>query len=355
MRWCATRHAVLLGEHGGIPIVTERASRGVVGRGSGADATMMANEAQCLDVPGDRGRTDPVSDLTDRIGRLTDVPDVAVGHWTDGVARTGCTVVILPPGTAASAEVRGGAPASRELALLDPSRIVDQLDAVLLTGGSAFGLSAADGVMRWLESRGRGFPTPAGPVPIVAGLSVFDLLVGDATVRPGPDQGSAACGAATTDHHDVGCVGVGTGCTTGKWLGPDQVRDGGVVAASMRIGDVVVAALVAVNAAGSVGFTTTSPHGEADLPDGLGGEASPFGNTTIGVVATNARLDKTGCLLVAQSAHDGLARAVFPAHTRSDGDAFIAAATGQVDADLDRVRIAATMVVERAILSLAED
>lgn len=295
-----------------------------------------------------------MSDTTDQHGRLTDVPGVTVGHWTDDVARTGCTVVLLPPGTTASAEVRGGAPASRELALLDPSRLVDQLDAVLLTGGSAFGLSAVEGVMRWLESHGRGFPTPAGPVPIVAGLGVFDLMVGDATVRPGPDQGFSACEAATASGHEVGGVGVGTGCTTGKWLGDDHVRDGGVVASSTRIGDVVVAALVAVNAAGSVGFDTASLGDGTDMPAGMGDDVRPFGNTTVGVVVTDARLDKAGCLLVAQSAHDGLARAVFPAHTRSDGDAFIAAATGQHDANVDRVRVATTMVVERAILSLAE-
>ena len=291
--------------------------------------------------------------MIDEGGRLTDVPGVAVGHWTDGVARTGCTVVIFPPGTTASGEVRGGAPASRELALLDPSRLVDQLDAVLLTGGSAFGLSAADGVMRWLESNGRGFPTPAGSVPIVAGLGVFDLMVGDAAVRPGADQGAAACEDASIGDHAVGTVGVGTGCTTGKWLGANHVRNGGVVASSMRLGDVVIAALVAVNAAGSVGFDAVSLDGEGDLLAGIGEDASPFGNTTVGVIVTNARLDKTACLLLAQSAHDGLARAVFPAHTRSDGDAFIAAATGEQDADVDRLRIAAAVVVERAILSLA--
>jgi L-aminopeptidase/D-esterase-like protein len=295
----------------------------------------------------------PMTEATDQVGRLTDVAGVRVGHWTDEVARTGCTVVLLPPGTTASGDVRGGAPASRELALLDPSRLVDQLDAVLLTGGSAFGLAAADGVMRWLEAQGRGYPTPAGPVPIVASLGVYDLAVGDASVRPGPDEGVAACDAATGDGHEVGRVGVGTGCTTGKWLGAEHVRDGGVVSASMRLDDVVVAAIVAVNASGSVGFDRTSIRSGEALPGGSG-DVRPFGNTTVGVVVTDARLDKAGCLLVAQSAHDGLARAVFPAHTRSDGDAFIAAATGQHDANIDRVRIAATIVVERAILGLAD-
>lgn len=295
-----------------------------------------------------------MNNTTDRGGRLTDVPGVTVGHWTDHIARTGCTVVVFPPGTTASAEVRGGAPASRELALLDPSRVVDQLDAVLLTGGSAFGLAAADGVMRWLEAKGRGYPTPAGPVPIVAGLGVYDLMVGDAAVRPGAEQGASACVAATAGDHAVGMVGVGTGCTTGKWLGTDHLRNGGVVASSTRVGDVVVAALVAVNAAGSVGFDTASLVGDAGEVIGSDDQARPFGNTTVGVIVTNARIDKSAGLLLAQSAHDGLARAVFPAHTRRDGDAFIAAATGEVDADVDSLRIAATMVVERAILSLVE-
>ena len=128
-----------------------------------------------------------------------------------------------------------------------------------------------------------------------------------------------------------------------------------MVAASIRLGDVVVAAIVAVNASGSVGFDSTTIGDGADLPGGLEGDVRPFGNTTVGVVVTNARLDKAGCLLVAQSAHDGLARAVFPAHTRSDGDAFVAAATGRHDANLDRVRVAATVVVERAILGLVDD
>ncbi len=286
-------------------------------------------------------------------GGLTAIPGVAVGHWTNDAARTGCTVVILPPGTTASGEVRGGAPASRELALLDPSRLVDTLDAVLLTGGSAFGLAAADGVMTWLESNGRGFPTPVGPVPIVAALGVFDLMVGDPSVRPGPREGLVACRAATTGGHSVGLVGVGTGCTIDKWHGSDHMRRGGVVAASERLGEVVVAALVAVNAAGTVGSAGDSSIGAAAMFEGVTAGARPFGNTTIGVVATNARLDKAGCFLLAQSAHDGLARAVFPAHTRSDGDAFIAAATGDIDANIDHLRILATAVVERAILGLA--
>ena len=160
---------------------------------------------------------------------ITDVAGVRVGHWTDIEARTGCTVVLFPEGTLASGEVRGGAPATREFDLLDPHRLVHRLDAVVLSGGSAFGLAAADGVMRWLEERGVGFPTSAGPVPIVVGASLFDLAVGDPSVRPGPAEGYAACDAARADSVDVGPVGAGTGATINKWRGAatDGPRDWG--------------------------------------------------------------------------------------------------------------------------------
>ena len=299
---------------------------------------------------------------TSTTGLLTDVAGVAVGHWSDPVAATGCTVVLVPPGTVASGEVRGGAPATREFALLDPSRLVSAIDAVVLTGGSAFGLASADGVVAWLAEQGRGFPTAAGPVPIVPTLALFDLTTGDGSVRPGPAEGRAAAEAASTDGHTVGRVGAGTGCTLDKGRGPDHARPGGLVAASIRVGEVVVGALVAVNAVGQV---DADGMAAARALDALGGEGStgpmptatngpqPFANTTIGVVATNARLAVADCLLLAQSAHDGLARAIFPAHTRFDGDAFVALATGAVDGDLDQIRVLVTAVVERAIRSLA--
>ena len=295
-------------------------------------------------------------------GLLTDVSGVAVGHWSDPVAATGCTVVLVPPGSVASGEVRGGAPASRELALLDPSRLVAAVDAVVLAGGSAFGLASADGVVAWLAEQGRGFPTAAGPVPIVPALALFDLTTGDGSVRPGPAEGRAAAESASTAGHAVGRVGAGTGCTVDKGRGPDHARPGGLVAASIRVGEVVVGALVAVNAVGSV---DADGRAAARVLDAVGDEGpagprptatngpQPFGNTTIGVVATNARLAVADCLLVAQSAHDGLARAIFPAHTRFDGDAFVALATGAADGDLDQIRVLATAVVERAIRSLA--
>ena len=293
---------------------------------------------------------------------ITDVPGLRAGHWTDRAASTGCTVVLFPEGTVASREVRGGAPASRETDLLEPTRLVSRLDALLLTGGSAFGLAAADGVMRFCEERGMGVPTPGGAVPIVVGFGLFDLAVGDPSVRPGPDEGYAACEAATAGPVDLGAVGAGTGATVGLSPAPAGSGDvtvperaaGGIGSATVRSGDLVVSSLVVVNAFGSVGGDdATAPDLVAAYAAG-GLWPAPFGNTTIGLVATNATLDKLGCHLVAQSAHDGLARAVFPAHTRLDGDAFVAAAVGGVTADVDAVRTLAVHAVAGAIRSVVE-
>jgi L-aminopeptidase/D-esterase-like protein len=284
---------------------------------------------------------------------ITDVVGVRVGHWTDHDARTGCTVVLFPEGTLASGEVRGGAPATREFDLLDPHRLVHRLDAVVLSGGSAFGLAAADGVMRWLEERGTGFPTSAGPVPIVVGASLFDLAVGDASVRPGAAEGFAACEAAQADSVEMGPVGAGTGATVNKWRGVDHRRPAGLGSVSIRHGELVVAALVALNAFGDV-----DDHGADEQSVDVSNAsmdafdeavAAGFGNTTLGVVATNAELDKAGCLVVAQGGHDGLARALFPPHTRVDGDAVVAAATREVVAGLDLVRALAVRAVELAV------
>lgn len=282
---------------------------------------------------------------------ITEVGGIAVGHWTDDEARTGCTVVLVPEGTAAAAEVRGGAPASRELDLLVPGRLVDRIDAVLLTGGSAFGLAAADGVMGWLEDRGRGFTTPAGPVPIVPTLGLFDLDVGSSSVRPGPAEGRVACATASRGAFAHGRVGAGTGATVGTWRGPEHAEPGGLGGATVRSGPLVVAALVAVNAYGSIDGDGTGLRGVEDALPSV--PPAPMGNTTIGVIATNARLDGLGCLAVAQGGHDGLGRAIVPAHTRVDGDALVAVATGEVEARLDHVRLMAVAAVERAVRTLA--
>lgn len=276
---------------------------------------------------------------------------VRVGHWTDTVARTGCTVVLFPDGTVASVDVRGGAPASRELDLLDPQRTVERIDAAVLTGGSAFGLAAADGVMRFCEERGVGYPTAAGPVPIVPALAIYDLLEGEPTVRPGPDAGYAACVAATAGDIELGAVGVGTGATVAKWRGREHARPGGVGAASVSHEHLTAFALVAVNAFGDIRVDGDDDPRVPPTPEPAADTA--FGNTTIGVIVTNATLTKGACLLVAQSGHDGMARALAPVHTTADGDALIAAATGQVEAELEPVRSLAAAAIERAIRSLA--
>ena len=289
---------------------------------------------------------------------ITDVVGVAVGHWTNEAARTGCTVVRLPPGTVASAEVRGGAPATRELELLAPGRTVERLDAVVLSGGSAYGLAAADGVMRVLEEARVGFVTSVGVVPIVVGMSLFDLAVGDPAVRPGAPEGELACRAASAGPVALGLVGAGTGATIGNWRGPNQARPGGLGSATVRDGEVVVSALVAVNATGDLDDGSRA-FAELDLsslrrtPTETYREPDAATNTTIGLIVTNAQIDKIGCFIVAQGGHDGMARALFPPHTGADGDALVAAATGAVPAALDLVRTLALVAVERAIRSVA--
>jgi L-aminopeptidase/D-esterase-like protein len=299
---------------------------------------------------------------------LTEIDRVRVGHWTDGTAMTGCTVVLLPEGTVASGEVRGGAPATREFELLDPHRSVAAVNAVVLTGGSAYGLAAADGVMRYCEEHGIGFPTQAGIVPIVVAMALFDLAVGDATVRPGATEGYAACEAANAGPVEVGAVGAGSGATVGVWPDGRERRPGGLGGAVERHGDLVVAALVAVNPFGGP-FTDASARippplpppqrtgvAASDISDPAtqvrGGGGADELNTTIGVVVTNASLSKLECSIVARSAHDGLARALKPAHSRYDGDAIVVAATGARATDpnaVDAGRELAAAAVEAAI------
>ena len=280
------------------------------------------------------------------------IAGVDVGHWTDSDARTGCTVVVLPEATVASGEVRGGAPATRDFALLEPGRLVDHVDAVVLSGGSAFGLAAADGVVSELEAQGRGFRTAVGVVPIVVAMSLFDLGVGSASVRPDAIAGRTAF-RARSSRVDTGPVGAGTGATVGKWAGPDSAGPGGLGAAATTRGELTVAAIVAVNCAGDV------DDGSLDTVDRVAAgtfapwpePVEPFSNTSIGVIVTNAALDKTACHQLAQGGHDGLARSIVPAHTRSDGDAIVAAATGDVEAIVDHVRLMAVAAVVTAVRS----
>jgi L-aminopeptidase/D-esterase-like protein len=273
---------------------------------------------------------------------LSDVDGVLVGHWTDEEALTGCTVVLLPDGTVASGEVRGGSPATRDTELLAPGNTVERVDAVVLSGGSAFGLAAADGVMRWCEEHDRGIETPAGRVPIVVGLSIFDLVVGDPAVRPTAAAGHAAASVASTGATASGPVGAGTGATVGKWRGRESARPSGIGSATVRDGELVVAALMVVNAWGDV------VTGTEQIPTDVR-PSDPFTNTTIGVVATNARLTKSQCLAVAKAAHAGLARSIYPAHSPFDGDAIVTGATGRVDVPIERVVPLADRAVADAI------
>lgn len=291
---------------------------------------------------------------------ITDVPGVRVGNWT-GQA-TGVTVIVFPPDTVASCEIRGGAPATRETALLEPGRTVQHVDAIVLSGGSAFGLAAADGVMRALAELGRGFPTRAGPVPLVPAAAIFDL-VSSGGVLPGPEEGRAALAAALREPPEpleLGRVGAGRGATIGKWRGAEYAAPGGLGSASARDGDVdvVVGALVVVNALGDVFGADGTMLAGSSAPDDapMFPEVRPFetelgetGNTTLAVVATNARCTKLECRLLAESAHHGLVRAIHPSHTRHDGDLAFAVATGEVDAHFDRLRVLTTSVTAEAV------
>ncbi len=264
------------------------------------------------------------------------------------------TVLLFPAESVGSAEVRGGAPATREIDVLDPARTVARVDAVVFAGGSAFGLAAADGVMRYLSARGHGFPTAGGPVPIVPAACIFDLSATDAAPRTVEDGEAAAVVAARDAPLQTGRVGAGAAATVGKWRGRDGAVPGGVGVASTTVEGACVAALAVVNAVGDVigadGCTiagSTLPGDTIAFP-----VPKPFEeNTTLAVVVTDARLDKAGCHLLAQSAHDGFARALRPSHTRFDGDLAIAVSTGSVDAHFDRVHVAAADVVADAIRS----
>lgn len=283
---------------------------------------------------------------------ITNVPGILIGHWTDEAAMTGCTVILCPPETVGSGEVRGGAPGTRETDLLRPGMLVNWVDAVVLSGGSAFGLAAADGAMRWLAERDRGFDAGVARVPIVPAAVIFDLAVGDATVRPGPDQGYVACEAASATT-TVGAVGAGTGATVAKLHGPERARRGGLGSASIERDDIIVAALAVVNALGEIvdeegGVLLGATPGE-DGPS----ELFP-GNTTLVVVATNAKLSKERANLLAIAAHEGIDAAIRPAHTIWDGDTVFSLATGEVEGAQKVVEEIAVAAAAQAIRSVAD-
>jgi L-aminopeptidase/D-esterase-like protein len=298
---------------------------------------------------------------------LTAVQGLKVGHHTLTERPTGCTVVIAEKGATAGVDVRGSAPGTRETDLLSPTATVDHVHAIVLSGGSAFGLDSATGVVRYLEQRGIGFKFGGAIIPIVPAAILFDLGIGDSKIRPGADCGFAAAQAATDGPVAEGNVGAGAGATVGKMGGRGRAMKGGIGSAAITLPDgLVVAALVAVNARGDVidpstgrvvaGTRTEDGRGLADVRQLLrrGGVPDPeaLQNTTIAVVATNATLTKTQATKVAQMAHDGLARAIVPAHTSGDGDAVFAMATGTQAgaADVDTIGALAADAMAEAIL-----
>ncbi len=297
---------------------------------------------------------------------LTAVSGIRVGHWHDLKAQTGCTVVLCPePGCVASGDVRGGAPGTRETALLEPEKTVQQVQAVLLTGGSAFGLGAADGVMRYLAERGQGFSTPFGAVPIVPAAALFDLSRGDPSVRPDAEAGYQACEAATADPVLQGRVGAGTGASCGKYLGFERAQVSGLGSASVEVDGAVVAALAVANPVGDIvdpdtGKVVAGVRGETgsylgrftrapfDIPD----TDSTGSNTTLVVVATDAPISKAEAKALAGSAHIGIARVTRPSHTVSDGDTAFCLSTGAgPQIPLTLLSVAVQEVVAGAILS----
>ena len=291
---------------------------------------------------------------------ITSVPGIEAGHYTDLVNATGCTVVLCRKGAVGGVDVRGGSPGTRETDLLQPARRVDQLFAVTLSGGSAFGLDAASGVMAWLEEQGVGFRvSPEVIVPIVSSAIIYDLGLVNSKVRPGPEEGRAACAAASKDTLAEGTVGAGTGATVAKTGGTPRAVKGGLGSAALKLpSGVTVAAVVAVNSIGGIwdytnGQLVAGPRrdsGGFDDPVGvlLDGSppASPTGpvNTTIGVVATNARLNREESNYLARVSHDGLAITIRPCHTIRDGDTMFAMATGESDATADLTALGAAAV-----------
>jgi L-aminopeptidase/D-esterase-like protein len=301
---------------------------------------------------------------------ITDVAGISVGHWTDRVSATGCTVLLCPDGAVGGVDVRGAAPGTRETDLLRPGNLVDQVHAVLLSGGSAFGLDAASGVMNYLEENGIGFG--AGPVriPIVPAAILFDLGLVNHKVRPGSNEGYQACVAASSLDFEQGSVGAGTGATVGKALGMLRATKGGLGSASVALdGGLIVGALVAVNAIGDVvdpdngeilagprksggGFYQSTDLLMASDTDHV---VTMPTNTTIGVIATNASLTKEQVCRLAQVGHDGMALAIRPCHTIADGDVLFALSTGGVAGeigwkDFNKLGIAATRAVSMAIV-----
>jgi L-aminopeptidase/D-esterase-like protein len=314
--------------------------------------------------------TDTVPDIPG--GSITDVPGLKVGHHTLTTRPTGCTVLLCVEGAVAGVDVRGSAPGTRETDLLNPLNAVQKVNAIVLSGGSAYGLDTATGVMRWLEEHKMGFPIgPLGVVPIVPAAILMDLGVGDFHIRPDAESGYQACVAANSSPVPEGCVGAGAGATVGKMFGPNFAMKSGIGTASVKIGNtgIVVGAIVAVNAVGDIRDPAThqilagarSEDGKGfrnsmeQILNGYAVVQSAGANTTIGAIATNAPFTKTQMTKIAQMAHDGYARAINPVHTMYDGDTIFALSTGtaKVDANESAIGAIGAVVMASAIARAA--
>ena len=289
---------------------------------------------------------------------ITDVPGITVGHWTDPEAITGCTAVLCPTGSLGGVSVRGASPGTRETDVLDPINRVEEVHAIMLSGGSAYGLGVADGAMRYLEENGIGVKVGENLVPIVPSAILFDLGIGDSKIRPTAEDGYQACKYASSDPVEQGCIGAGTGATVAKTRGAEKSVKSGLGSASVNLGDgLLVGAIVAVNAIGSVydpenGLLLAGPRIDGAMSNSMDDliSGNPFklpdinANTTIGVVATNARLNKAQAKRLAVNSHDGLALAIRPSHLIGDGDTMFAISTGEqgnIDGFTDMNRIIA--------------
>lgn len=296
--------------------------------------------------------------------KFTDIEGIKVGHAQDLEAATGCTVILCPEGAIGGVDVRGGAPGTRETDLLKPENLVDRIHAVVLAGGSAFGLDAASGVMKYLEERNIGFDVQLTKVPIVCSAVLFDLDIGDYKVRPDFKMGYEACLNAEKNQCPNGNVGAGTGATVGKLLGPSRAMKGGLGTYALQVGKLQVGAIVAVNALGDIIDTETGKtiaglldekgekiiNTEEEMAKAYDKNKNLFsGNTTIGAVVTNGKFTKAQMNKIASMAHNGYGRAIRPAHSLFDGDTIFALATGKVEADINVVGFLAATVMERAI------
>lgn len=287
---------------------------------------------------------------------ITRVEGIKVGQVTDRAGITGCTVILCPPKTVGGCEVRGGAPGTRETALLAPEKTVSEVHAVLFTGGSAFGLAAADGVMRYLEEQEVGYETPWAKVPIVPAAVIFDLYLGSSEARPDAKMGYEACLAANVTMEE-GSVGAGTGATVGKWAGPQTAMKGGTGTAFLEVGDLNVGALAVVNSVGDVVDDQGKVVAGARDEEGFLAERMSFrlphqllpGNTTLLCLATNAKLNKLEANILAQRGQNALALAIQPSHTSMDGDTVVSLATGKVEVPVD---VVAELAVRAGVLAI---